>query len=273
MPIVTYRYIQGETLVHKLDPRVKLLMIGSFVISVSRFLDLRPLLPLLLFSLSIYLAARIPFKDVKTVWKYLTIFLLVITGINNLFFPVGLWGEELRPLFQIGPLKVTLEGMFYSLAVVTRFLTVAMPAILFIYTTDPSLFGVTFAKIGLPDKIAYAFDLAMRYVPTLIRNMESTINSQRARGYEVDAVKGGVIHRVLRVVPLIVPVTIDSAVSTEEISDAMELRCFGVAKRRTWYYEIRMRKIDYIFVAIFLAMVITSIILSKTLFKGLWVPF
>ena len=99
-----------------------------------------------------------------------------------------------------------------------------------------------------------------------------TLDAQRARGYEIEKLRGGPIAQVRKLAPLIVPVTIQAIVGSEDIIDAMDLRAFGIGPR-TWLEQLHYRRRDYVLIAFAALLFIVSMILS--LFGGygqLWVP-
>jgi energy-coupling factor transport system permease protein len=139
------------------------------------------------------------------------------------------------------------------------------------YTVNPSLYGVTFRGMGLPDKFAYAMDLAFRFVPTLGRDFTITLDAQRARGYEVEKVSGGLIAQIRKLAPLIVPVTINAIVGAEDIIDAMDLRAFGIGPR-TWVHRLTYERRDKVLIAVSALIFAGSTVLSFVGVGRLWVP-
>ena len=103
--------------------------------------------------------------------------------------------------------------------------------------------------MGLPDKFAYAVDLSFRFLPSVARDFGTTLDAQRARGFEIDKLRGGTFAKIARLAPMIVPVVIGSIVGAEDIISAMELRCFGVGKR-TWITELHARPIDRVIITL-----------------------
>jgi energy-coupling factor transport system permease protein len=153
-----------------------------------------------------------------------------------------------------------------------RVFSLAIMTILIPYSLNPAHYGITFRGLGLPDKIAYAMELTMRFIPTLGRDFQLTLDAQRARGYEIEKLRGGLIEQVRKLAPLIVPVTIQAIVGSEDIIDAMDLRAFGIGPR-TWLEQLHYRRRDYVLIAFAALLFIASMILS--LFGGygqLWVP-
>ena len=129
----------------------------------------------------------------------------------------------------------------------------------------------TFRGLGLPDKIAYAMDLTMRFVPTFGRDFQLTLDAQRARGYELENLRGGLVQQVRKMAPLIVPVTIHAIIGSEDIIDAMDLRAFGIGPR-TWLDELHYQRRDRILITIGVILLVGSIILSLFGFGQFWVP-
>ena len=139
------------------------------------------------------------------------------------------------PPHLAGPLgfELTWEKLYYAAGIVMRMVGIALVSIPLTFTTQPHDYGVGFKGIGLPDKFAVAIDLALRLVPTFASDFQSTLDAQRARGYETEALRGGPIAKLRRMSPIVVPVTIGAIVSGEDIINAMDLRAFGSGPR-TW---------------------------------------
>lgn len=115
-------------------------------------------------------------------------------------------------------------------------------------------------------------ELAFRYVPTLAREFSTTFDAQRARGYEIDRVKGGLIKQITRIAPLIVPVTMNSILTGEDVTNAMDLRCFGQG-RRTWLNKLTFHWQDYALI-VFSIFLLAGGVLTNVAFHlgGFWVP-
>jgi energy-coupling factor transport system permease protein len=98
-------------------------------------------------------------------------------------------------------------------------------------------------------------------VPTLGRDFTTTLDAQRARGYEVDKLQGGLFERIRRLAPLVVPVVITAILSGEEIIDAMDLRAFGTHKR-TWIRKLQYRVLDFIYIGIGVTVLVGTFVLA-----------
>ena len=150
---------------------------------------------------------------------------------------------------------------YFSLTIVTMCL---------VNTTDPGLYAPALAKLKMPYKGAFVVDLAMRYIPLYAEDLETTMNAQKARGYNV-RVKGGWFASILNTGPLIVPVPKTANLSVHEYADAMEMRAFGAEKTRTWYRIVSFHRRDYIAILVLLSMLFLAAFL-KLKFPSFWIP-
>jgi len=111
----------------------------------------------------------------------------------------------------------------------------------------------------------------MRFIPTFGRDFQMTMDAQRARGYELEKLRGGLIAQVRKLAPLIVPVTIHAIIGSEDIIDAMDLRAFGVGPR-TWLVELRYRRRDRLLIRFGFFLLLASLGLLLLGFGSFWVP-
>jgi energy-coupling factor transport system permease protein len=126
--------------------------------------------------------------------------------------------------------------------------------------------------MGLPARVAYSFDLAFRFIPTLAREFNVTMDAQKARGYEVEKIKGGLFSQIRKVAPLLIPVTMNAILSGEDIADAMDLRCFGTNKR-TWIIKLNFRWRDYALISFGGVVLLASLIIHYGYQLGdFWMP-
>ncbi len=115
-------------------------------------------------------------------------------------------------------------------------------------------------------------DLAFRFIPSLGRDFQITMDAQRARGFELEGGKGvSIIQRVRNFAPLLIPLTIGSVIGGEEITDAMDLRAFGVQKR-TWLPQLKYRPLDWVVTIFGFLIVAAAIVIKVAGYGGLWVP-
>jgi len=280
--LVTWRYRNRNSFLQSLDPRAFLIFYACYIGCTVLFWDLRYLAVLGGIAILAVLASRIRWSEMRRAWLFIGGFILFFSFLT---FLTGRGGIELyktehllrsyrAPFTILGwrpELKITAERSLYALSMLVRVFSLASMTILIPYTLNPALYGVAFRGLGLPDKIAYGMDLTMRFIPTLGRDFSLTLDAQRARGYEIEKLSGGLFAQVRKLAPLIVPVTIHAIVGSEDIIDAMDLRAFGTGPR-TWLEELHYRRRDRLVIGCGLALLVVSVVLSLWGFGKFWVP-
>lgn len=282
--LVAWKYRKRDTIIQRLDPRARIIFMLSTLFSIIQFWDLRVGLLFLALALAQFFLAKLTWRETRRAWSFISILIVLMTILT---FLTGRGGvatayhvEHL--ITRVGPLSlpffgwqisidITVEKTVFAFSQMVRMFAITTLAITVPYTIDPGLYGVTFRGLGLPDKFAYAMDLAFRFVPSLGRDFSLTLDAQRARGYEVERLEGGIVAQIRKLAPLVVPITINAIVGGEDIIDAMDLRCFGIGKR-TWLQELRYNKGDQILIAFSVALFLLSTAARFAGYGLLWVP-
>ncbi len=281
--LVAWRYRKREnSFIQSFDPRAWVIFFGCFLFSTLTFWDVRFLLFFFFIALFSLLTSGVKWHEVRLAFLFiigLVFFFAILT------FLTGRGGSEVyaeehlirefRASFSIfgwtPVLKVTVERAFYAVSQLVRVSSMAVMTILIPYSLNPALYGITFKGLGLPDKFAYAMDLTMRFIPTFGRDFQLTMDAQRARGYELEKISGGIIQQVRKLGPIVVPVTIHAIISSEDIIDAMDLRAFGVGSR-TWLDVLTYQMRDRILIGFGVAILLSSIVVRSIGFGAFWVP-
>ena len=280
--LVAWRYRKRKSLIQSFDPRAWFIFFACFMVSSLMTWDLRLLTPLLIIALVTIFTSGIKWQENRRAWLFIGGFVIFF---SLLTFLTGRGGAEfftqehtittLRAPFQIlgwrPRIDITVERILFAASQLVRVFSVASMTILIPYSLNPTQYGITFRGLGLPDKIAYAIDLTMRFIPTYARDFQLTMDAQRARGYEIEKLQGGLFAQVRKLAPLIVPVTIHAIAASEDIIDAMDLRAFGVGPR-TWLDQLHYRQRDRLLIVFAVLLVVTSIALSLLGYGRLWVP-
>ena len=280
--LVTWKYRPRNTLMQRLDPRARLIFFLCYLLSVFMFWDLRVLSGFLVITFLTVLSAKLSWKDTRQTWLLLgsfTTFYALITFItgragNNLYQTEHIIAVLQAPFVVLGwqpTVAISVEQVFLALSQFARVSSIAAITLLIPYTFDPAMYGVTFRQLGLPDKLAFALDLTMRFVPSLGRDFAMTMDAQKARGYEMERRSGGLLGQVRKLTPLLVPVVIHSIISGEEITDAMDLRAFGT-QPRTWLRRLSYARRDYIVIAISLVLLAVSVAANLSGLGRFWAP-
>jgi len=270
--LIQIKYFPGNTLLHRLDPRTKFLLLIFFIFIEVAFLDVRILIVPFVASIILYLSAKVPFREVKSTWNFLLTVIVVIASVNTFFSLVGTNVNVAQPhvLAKFWIFTATMEGISLAVAAIMRLFSLAIVSFCVILTTDPALYAPALAKLGVPYKGAYVVDLALRYLPTYVDDLETTRNAQMARGYKAKAGRG-FFSRILNTVPLLLPVTINATLSVYDVADAMELRAFGAKKERTWYRIVQLKPADYMALLLIGCCLAVAVYL-RTQFTTYWVP-
>ena len=280
--LVTWRYKKRDSLIQSFDPRAWIIFYASFLASTLLFWDLRYLCFFLAIALLAVFTSGIRWQEMSRAWIFIGGF---ITFFALLTFLTGRGGMEVyqqehlirrftAPFTIFGwqpTLEVTVERAFFALSQFVRVFSIASMTILIPYSLNPSHYGITFRGLGLPDKIAYAMDLTMRFIPSFGRDFQLTLDAQRARGYELENLRGGPIAQVRKMAPLIVPVTIHAIIASEDIIDAMDLRAFGIGPR-TWLEQLHYRWRDYVLIGLAVLIFALSMSLSLLGLGQFWIP-
>ncbi len=259
--LINFVYVKRESPIHRLDPRVKFVLLFAYSFSAAQTSNFWFILACFVGALSYYRMTRLKWSETKRAWYLIFFITFILVGVNYIIsggaIVQGVDLSHAHLLFNmpfitltrqfpfIGPSKLpfTVESVTFLLTQAMRNLSIALLAVPIPYTTPPDQFGIAFKGMGISDKISYAIDLSLRFLPTAVRDFTTTLDAQRARGFEIDRLRGGLFAKIARLAPMLVPVVIGSIVGAEDIINAMELRCFGVGKR-TWLTELRTRRID-----------------------------
>jgi energy-coupling factor transport system permease protein len=271
--LVTWKYRRRNTFIQRLDPRTRFIFLACiiFALTIPDIWDYRILAALFLLSLTQFLMARIEWNDIRRPLFFIFILVFFIVGLNGLLTGRGGPSSVADPnspiLFQAlipgttWGLTVTISKLWFAMNQIIRILSMALPAILIPYTLDPNIYGTAFKQMRASDKVAFTMDLAFRFLPTFTRDLTITMDAQRARGYELDKLKGGIVARIQRLAPLVIPVVMQSTVTGEEVIDAMDLRAFGTSPR-SWLKELHYAARDYFIIGLGVAIFLTCCILK-----------
>ncbi len=283
--LVTWAYHFRNSILEKIDPRTRWIFSFAFLFTITMFWDLRFLLFFFALAMTWDVISQVTFRETRRAWLLVTILIFMLVVVNTIVTQgaaAGIVQGPGHPVFTIHyqfPLvgwtlnfKLTVERLWFGVCQIIRVWAISAIFIIIPYSMDPRLYGVTFKRLGFPDRFAFSMDLAFRYVPTLARDFAVTLDAQKARGYEIEKVEGGLITQVRRFAPLIIPVTMGSILGGEDMVNAMDLRCFGL-RPRTWIVQTAFHWYDYAIIAFSVLMLIASIILLNVVhIGGFWVP-
>ncbi len=253
------QYFPGDTFVHRLDPRVKILISIMFIISLFFIKDFYAYIFIFGFILFSIILSKIPIKFVLKGLKPLML-IIIITFTINVFLTKG------EVIFKIGPLSVTKEGLSQAVFMALRLIFLITGTSLLTLTTSPISLtdGIEkllspFKKVGLPaHELAMMMTIALRFIPTLLEETDKIMKAQMARGADFES--GNVINRAKNLVPLLVPLFVNAFRRADELAIAMEARCYRGGEKRTRLNELTLDKQDGL--ALILATVFFGFVIS-----------
>ncbi|HEY9086565.1 MAG TPA: energy-coupling factor transporter transmembrane component T [Anaerolineaceae bacterium] len=283
--LVAWRYRIRNSVLEKIDPRTRWLVSFLILIAITQFWDIRFLLFFFVLVIFQYVLSRLTWRETFRAWLFILFFIVFIVGINTLISgragPTAVlqgthtfWtGSVTLPLVNWTiTINLTLEKLFFAMTQIVRMLSMAILFFIIPFTIDPRTYGISFSGLGMPDRFAFSMDLAFRFVPTLTRDFSVTLDAQRARGFEIEKLDGGIFAQIRKLAPLLVPVTMNAILSGEDITNAMDLRCFGLRKR-TWAQALTYRWWDKALIAFGIVVAVASLVIRWGFGIGqFWMP-
>ena len=239
------RYFPGNTPIHRLDPRTKLLLTFFYIVALLLAEGLVTYLILFAALVSGVAISRIKPKAILKGLKPLFI-ILVITSLLNMFYTPG------RELVSFWIFTITYEGIRNAIFMIWRIMMLISCTFLLTYTTSPILLtdGLEsllnpLKKIKVPvHELAMMMSIALRFIPLLIEETDKIMSAQRARGADFET--GNLMDKAKALIPLLVPLFISAFRRADELATAMECRCYHGGEGRTRLRELRYRSSDWL---------------------------
>ena len=239
------QYFPGMSVIHRLDPRTKLLGVILYIVALflaKSWISYGVVLAFLILAVSV---SKIPPKSIVSGMKPLVV-ILIFTGVLNLFYSDG--GVV---LVKIWKLTITSEGLTRAIFMTSRILMLISGTFLLTYTTSPialtdgleSLLG-PLKKLHVPvHELSMMMCIALRFIPTLIEETDKIMNAQKARGADFE--NGSIIDRAKALIPVLVPLFISAFRRADELATAMECRCYQGGEGRTKMKLLRYGRNDF----------------------------
>ena len=238
------QYFPGETSVHKLDPRTKLVLVIVYIVALFLAKGAASYALVAACLLAVIGISKIHLKVIVKSLKPLLL-IIVLTALLNLFYGSG------EPLVQFWIFKITKEGIENAVFMVLRIALLVAGTFMLTYTTSPialtdgleSLLG-PLKKLGAPvHELAMMMCIALRFIPTLIEETDKIMSAQKARGADFES--GNLLSRAKALIPILVPLFISAFRRADELATAMECRCYHGGDGRTKLHELRYVRRDW----------------------------
>ncbi len=263
------QYFPGNSLVHRLDPRVKLLLTIAFIVSLFLISGIIPYAIMTLFLITVIIITRINIKLILKSLKPIFI-LLLFTAILNVFYT-----SEGQVLWQFKSVVITTGGIYTAIFMMVRIiLLVAGTFVILSYTTSPIMLtdGLEsllspLKKIKFPvHELSMMMSIALRFIPTLIDETDKIMSAQKSRGAGFET--GGIIKRAKALIPVLIPLFVNAFRRADDLALAMECRCYRGGEGRTSLRQLKLSARDYLTTIVCVLIFALSIFLSHTLEAG-----
>ncbi len=233
------QYFPGKSLMHRLDPRAKLVCFIAFVVLIFFTFNYASLGLIAAFTIFMIAASGVSpkfyFKSLKVI-----LFVVLITSVLNLFYGSG------EPIWQWWILRVTWNGIHRAAFVTVRIICLILASSCLTFTTSPTELTDAMERLMKPltaihfpvHEIAMMMSLALRFVPTLLEETDKIMQAQKARGADLES--GGFFKRVKALIPILIPLFVSAFRRAYDIATAMECRCYRGGSGRTRMKILRM---------------------------------
>ncbi|MBS6457547.1 MAG: energy-coupling factor transporter transmembrane protein EcfT [Firmicutes bacterium] len=257
------QFFPGNTIVHRLDPRTKILAVVLYIVALfSANSVLTYAIVMVALTVSI-LVSKVPFRSLTKGLKPIII-IVIFTAVMNLFFTKG------TPVCDVWLLRhITWEGLVAAVKMLLRIVMLIMGTFLLTYTTSPialtdgleSLLGFL-KKIKAPiHELSMMMSIALRFIPTLIEETDKIMSAQKARGADFES--GNIFRRAKALVPILVPLFISAFRRADELATAMECRCYHGGEGRTALHVLRYEQADWLVLGGFIVLAAGIIVLGR----------
>ena len=246
------QYFPGKSLLHRLDPRIKLVLTLFFIVLVFLPQNWWGMLPVAVFLAAAVALSRLP---VRLLWRSIKpiLFLVAFTAVLNV-----LYVHEGDTLFQWRFIHVTTGGLQNAAFIAVRIVLLIIGSSLLTYTTTPTaltdaierlLAPLKWVKVN-PHELAMMMTIALRFIPTLMEETDKIMAAQKARGADMES--GGLLQRVRALIPILIPLFVSSFRRAYDLAMAMECRCYQGGEGRTRMKQLRTAPRDWVALGVYL---------------------
>ncbi|HHW48530.1 MAG TPA: energy-coupling factor transporter transmembrane protein EcfT [Clostridiaceae bacterium] len=243
------QYFPGESIIHRADPRVKIILTIAYMVVIFIADTYFGFLMLSLFTLLTLVISGIPFKYTIKGLKPI-LFIMIFATVINVFFV-----KEGKTIFEYGFIHITSVGVERAVKMAIRLTLLIITASMLTLTTTPILLTDAIeslmkplSKLGVPaHEIAMMMTIALRFIPTLLEETDKIMKAQAARGADFDT--GNLVQRAKSFIPVLVPLFISAFRRADELATAMEARCYRGSEGRTRMRQLKFGKVDAVIAA------------------------
>ncbi len=262
------QYFPADSVVHKLDPRMKLILIIAYIVLLFVADGLFSLLVGAAMVVAFYALSKLPFKLVTKSLKPIMP-IIIFTAVLNIFFVEG------DPLFEWKFISISEKGVLTAVLMCIRIICLIAGSSLLTYTTTPIALtdGLErlmkpLQKIKVPvHELSMMMTIALRFIPTLIDETQKIMAAQKARGADMES--GNIIQRAKALIPILIPLFVSAFRRADELALAMECRCYNGGEGRTRLKQLKLSAKDWV-AALVIAMGYAGVILINIYGPGVF---
>lgn len=257
------QYYRADSIVHRLDARIKIIVTILFLVIIflcKNFLSLGLMFVLVLVSVAV---SKVPFKMFLKNLKPIIPIIIFTAVINVLYIKDG------PALISFWKITITQKAVFTALFMMVRIICLIVSSSILTYTTSPTMLTDAIERLMSPLKIihvpvhnlAMMMTLALRFIPTLIEEIERITNAQKARGADLE--NGKLMQRIKAMLPILIPLFVSAVSRAYELAYAMMCRCYKGGDGRTRMKNMKITFKDYVVIFIFAVSTVGVILLNK----------
>ncbi len=258
------QYYPADSLLHRVDPRMKLILTFAMIVVIFLCKSFLSLGLIAVTAVAAVILSKVPVKMILKSLKPLVI-ILIFTAILNIFYTTG--GKV---YFAWKFIEITEKGVNTAVFTMIRIIVLVTISSLLTYTTTPTMLTDALERVLSPLKIfkikvhtlAMMMTLALRFIPTLIEEIDRIMNAQKARGADLES--GGIVQRAKALVPIFIPLMVSAFRRAYELAFAMTCRCYTGGEGRTRMKQMKLKGIDYL--ALTACVAITAGIITLNIF-------
>ena len=266
MDITLGQFFPEDSVIHKLDPRTKIISLFVLMIVIFCADGAAAYTFLSAVTCAVIFISKIPFV---TVLKSLKPVIIIVA----FTFLIHLFTHDGEVLAELGNFKITDEGVKFGVLISLRLILLIALSSLLTFTTSPIQLTDALEKllsplkkIGVPaHEFAMMMTIALRFIPTLIEELDKIIKAQKSRGANFD--EGNIIQRLKNFVPVLVPLFLSSFRRADELALAMEARCYRGGEGRTHFRQLKFQRADF-----FAALIVTAIVMATIFLSSYQLP-
>ena len=257
------QYYKAPSLVHRMDARMKLILTALFIVIIFLCRNFYSLAVMFALTAVSILLSKVPFRMFFKSLKPIVPIILITAALNIFYIQKG------AALVSFWKITITMGGVFTALFMAIRIICLIMVSSLLTYTTPPTLLTDAIERLFSPLKVfhisvhtlAMMMTLALRFIPTLIEEIDRITNAQKARGADFES--GKFLERVKAMIPVLIPLFVSAFRRAYELSFAMTCRCYHGGDGRTRMKQMKCTAVDFLALGLFLAALAGVIVLNR----------